>query len=132
MRWRSGAVVRPDTGKNARRIAAGRAIVIAEQGAAAHALAILGNAVKPGAAAGRTIEGLKEAFLAARVVVIPLRAPYHQIDFGRGLDSDAADATVIEEVIRGAPSAAPVPVSTLNGPGGCMDGHSRLARFDNP
>ena len=99
------AAVIPDALENARGIARGGAGPVTELGAAGHALAILGHAVQPGAAADRTQERLQQVRFAARVAA-PLRAPENQVDLRRGLHSNTADATAIKQVVGGTATAA--------------------------
>src|SRR5215469_517122 len=93
-----GRVVIPESGKNATRITSGSTRTVAKRRAACHALAILGNAVQPRTAAGTGVEGLQNACLTARVVVVPLRAPENQIDLGGRLDADATDSAMVGEI----------------------------------
>src|SRR5258708_22618532 len=93
------SVVVPDPGPDPAGVGCRFTGAIAKDGTAADALAVLRHGVIPGAATHVVEEALLYRGLPGRVVVVPLRAPVHQVDtIGAGLDPDPADPTVIAQV----------------------------------
>src|SRR5689334_2332500 len=126
MRRRSRSVVIPEDAEHAGLIAGSGTCAVTEDSTAPHTLAILGNAVQPGTAADSIVEALQNGHLAARIVVIPLRAPKHQINLGTRLDG----TTVIIQIVRLGGISMGAGASSRPSLDGRVDHYRRLPRFD--
>lgn len=128
-RWRGSCVVVPDLDEHAGRIAGRCPGTTAEVGATGDVLAILGDRIQPGTAADTIEEAVEDRFLAAGVVVVPLRAPQHEVDGGRGFDADASVTAVVVEIFASV-SVCRLTAGCSRGLDGGVNHDRRLAGLD--